>query len=117
MPQYRLLMKSQQQSSYNKYSNQKTTYNGIVYDSKRESKRAGELDILKRIGEVKSWLPQSEFRIEHRGVKICSYFADFKVVYADGHVEFEDVKGVKTAVYKLKKKLVKAFHGVDIKEI
>jgi len=32
-------------------------------------------------------------------------------------VEYEDTKGVRTDVYKLKSKLVKAFHGIIIKEL
>ena len=34
-----------------------------------------------------------------------------------GNVITEDVKGVKTAVYQLKKKLMKAIYGIDILEV
>lgn len=101
----------------NKYGAKRTLYNGRWFSSKREADRAGELDLLVRSGYVRSWEAQPKFPIEHNGVKICSYFADFKVEYPDGHIEIEDVKGFKPAVYKLKKKLVKAFYGIDIKEL
>lgn len=100
-----------------KYSNKKTEYNGIIFDSKKEARRAQELDVLKRVGEITSWSPQPVFKIEHEGVKICVYKADFKVEYPDGRIEYEDIKGFKTPVYNLKKKLVKAFYGIDIKEL
>ncbi|CAK0771112.1 conserved hypothetical protein [Gammaproteobacteria bacterium] len=34
-----------------------------------------------------------------------TYRADFRVTYADGHQEIEDVKGMETEIFKLKKKL------------
>lgn len=100
-----------------KYGNKKTSYKGFLFDSKKEAERAMELDSLKKKGVIISWFPQPEFKIIHNDVKICSYFADFSVQYHNGYVEYEDVKGVKTDVYKLKKKLVLAFHGITIKEI
>jgi hypothetical protein len=48
--------------------------------------------------------------------KICDYIADFKVSFADGHVEIHDAKGFLTDVYRLKKKLVHAIYGIEIKE-
>lgn len=76
-----------------------------------------ELDILIRVGAITRWSAQPEFKIEHKGVKICKYIADFKVQYPDGRIEYEDVKGFKTDIYKLKKKLVLAFYGIEIKEL
>lgn len=110
-------LNQKQRLPQSKYGNKKTVYNGRLYDSKKEAGRAQELDILVRVGEVISWSPQPVFRIEHRGVNICKYIADFMVEYADGRIEYEDVKGFRTAIYRLKKKLVKAFYSVDIKEI
>ena len=73
---------------------------------------------------------QPKFPIEVNGQKVCDYIADFEYVeYVKGpdpqkpwvgaeHKRIvEDVKGMKTDVYKLKKKLVKAVHGVEIQEI
>lgn len=46
------------------------------------------------------------------------YNADFLVTYTDGHQEIEDVKGMRTAVYQLKKRLfMRAFPDLQIKEI
>lgn len=110
-------MRMTKRSQPSKYNNRKTFYSGRTYDSKKEAKRAAELDILVRVGEITSWFPQPVFRITHNGVEICKYIADFKVVYPDGRVEYEDVKGVKTDIYRLKKKLVKAFYSIDIIEL
>lgn len=51
------------------------------------------------------------------GKKICKYIADFRVTYADGRIEVVDVKGVRTGVYRLKKKLVEAQYGIIIIEV
>jgi hypothetical protein len=51
------------------------------------------------------------------GQHICTYKADFKVTYADNHVEYHETKGVKTADYVIKAKLAKACLGITIKEM
>jgi hypothetical protein len=66
---------------------------------------------------VRKWEAQPRFPIVHEGIKICTYVGDFKVEYPDGRVEIEDTKGMLTPIYKLKKKLVKAFYGIEIKEL
>lgn len=108
----------------NKYGAKKTEYNGRLYDSKKEAQYASILDLSKRAiaptCRVVSWEPQVRFDIVINDKKICSYYLDFLVKYADGHIEHIDVKGgraTKTAVYRLKKKLVEAVHNIKIKEV
>ena len=96
-----------------KYGNKRTLYQGVVYDSQKEASRAVELDLLKRTGEVLCWMPHVVFPLS-KGV---SYEADFVVVYADWHVEVEDVKGVKTQAYRIKKKLFLEKYGREIVEL
>lgn len=106
----------------NKYRNQRTSYNGSVYDSKREAEYRQHLDLLTgdnvpdqdRVELVEE---QVRYPIIVNEVKICTYVLDFKVTYGDGRIEYVDVKGVKTGVYKLKKKLMKAVHGIDLLEV
>lgn len=103
-----------------KYGNKKTEYNGRLYDSKKEAAYAQELDLLKSaknpLDRVLSWEPQIPFLIEINGKKICKYVLDFRVEYED-RLEHIDVKGVRTDVYKIKKKLVEAIYGIVIKEV
>ena len=66
---------------------------------------------------VVEWVPQMPFQVILNEKKICKYIADFKVTYADGRVEIVDVKGVRTDVYRLKKKLVEAQYGITIVEV
>lgn len=107
--------------NFSKYHNKKTVYNGVSFMSKKESEYARILDALKHAKDPKervvSYETQVPFQIEMNGVKICKYIADFKVLYKDGHTEIVDVKGFKTDVYRLKKKLVEAQYGIIVKEI
>lgn len=107
--------------SKSKYGNKKTEYNGRVYDSKKEAEYAEELDLCRKVrakqDKVVHVEAQVPYQITVNGQKICKYILDFKVTYADGRVEYVDVKGVKTSVYRLKKKLMKACHDIDIKEV
>lgn len=112
MSEYRSIKKKS-----SKYKNKITEYSGKQYHSKKEANRAMELDLLSRAGIVRQYETQPKFKIQHNGVSICTYIADFKVEYGDGTIEFEDVKGFKTSIYNLKKKLVQAFYGITIKEI
>lgn len=100
----------------NKYRNKKTEVDGILFDSQREARRYRELKMLERIGELTDLELQPSFPIEVSGVKICTYKADFRFKHFGKEV-VEDAKGVKTPVYRLKKKLVKACYGIDIAEV
>ena len=100
----------------NKYNATKTVYNGVKYDSKKEAKYAQELDLLLNYGEVLKIERQVPFVIYINDKKICTYKLDFKVTY-DDRVEYVDVKGYKTSIYRLKKKMVEAYYGIEIKEV
>ena len=69
-----------------------------------------KLSILRRL-EL-----QPRFAIEIKGRKICTYVADFQY-RLDGDLVVEDVKGVRTPVYRLKKKMVEAVYDFAITEI
>lgn len=105
----------------NKFGAIKTEYKGRIYDSKKEAKRAFELDAMIRAGEVIKVEYQPKYELVVNGTKVSNYFGDFRVYYPDGRVEVEDVKGLKRGasyqIFRLKKKLVKAIFGIDIIEI
>ena len=96
----------------NKYKAVKTEV-----DSKREAARYMELMLMQRAGEIKRLELQPSFVCIVNGKKICTYRADFRYFTNENSI-VEDVKGVKTPVYKLKKKLVEALYpGVIIQEV
>ena len=109
----------------NKYKNKKVSINGKVFDSKKEAKRYCELIKLEQAGLIKDLETQKKFllldtfRKNGKTYNQISYYADF--VYFDIYSKktiVEDVKGVKTQVYKIKKKLFEFIYpNLTIKEI
>ena len=108
-----------------KYHSRKTTVDGITFDSAAEAHRYCELRIMQKAGLIKNLGMQPEFELipaykkDGKTVRRTVYKADF--VYVDtatGKAVIEDVKGMKTPVYKLKKKLLEYQHpDITIKEI
>ena len=99
-----------------KYNNIKVTFYGHKFDSKKEGQRYLELRQMEIDGHISNLELQPSYKMEINGVKICTYKADFKYNCAEYGDIVEDVKGFKTAIYKLKKKLMKAIHNIEIKE-
>lgn len=102
---------------YNKYNAIKTVIDGIKFDSGAEARRYSELKLLEKAGVITDLELQPRYDIVINGQKICFYKADFRYNDSNGFQITEDVKGMKTPVYNLKKKLVKACHDVEIVEI
>jgi len=102
----------------NKYGNKKAVVGGIKYDSKKESKNGAALKERLRKGEIRDLEFQKTIRLEVNGYLVCKYIAD-AVYYENDVYVIEDTKSAFTAklpVYRIKKKLVKAIYGIDIKE-
>ena len=100
----------------NKYRAVKTKVDGLTFDSKAEAKRYGELLLLRSAGEIFALAVHPKYELTVNGVKVGTYVADFAYMASDRLI-VEDVKGVKTAVYRLKKKLMKAIHNIEITEV
>lgn len=100
----------------NKYGAVKTTVDGIKFDSKKEAARYQVLKLCEKAGTITNLSLQPKFDLIVNGVKIGFYKADFKYNNLDGKEVIEDVKGVKTPVYNIKKKMIKAIYGFDIFE-
>lgn len=106
-----------------KYNAKKTTIDGITFDSRREAKRYSELKLMERAGAISDLRRQVRyelipaFDVQGKHYRPTSYVADF--VYVDtktGKEIVEDVKGMRTPIYRLKAKLFAAKYGVSILE-
>lgn len=125
---------------YRKYYNIKTkTSDGIVFDSHKEAVRWEQLRILEKAGKIRELRRQVAYEIIPAqyetyeryskngarlkdGVKLIerkvNYVADF--VYTDaetGETITEDVKGVRTKDFIIKRKLMYAVHGIKVREV
>ncbi len=101
-----------------KYGNRKLTApDGQVFDSVKEYHRWGCLRLLERAGAISNLRRQVKYELipKQLGERACNYIADFTYM-ENGKLVVEDVKGVKTEVYKIKKKLMLWVHGIRIKE-
>lgn len=96
-----------------KFKAKPTTIDSISFASKKEAARYTQLKLLQTSGKVLFFLMQVPFHLTG-GVK---YVCDFVVFWQDGEVTIEDVKGVKTDLYKLKKKQVEELYPIKITEI
>jgi len=108
-------------NKYNVSAKSERTHEGIVFDSKAEMNYYKKLVLFKkadmplfRVVDIKR---QFVFQCTVNDIKVCKYICDFVVTYADGRIEYVDVKGMKTATYRIKKKFVEAQFGVKIIEI
>lgn len=99
-----------------KYRNKKTKVDGNTFDSKLEAGRYVELKRMLEAGLIFGLQIQVPFVLEVNRQLICKYVADFVYVDIDGNRVVEDSKGVMTRDYLLKKKLMRAIHGIDIRE-
>ena len=123
----------------NKYNNKKVIVDGNVFDSKKEAKRYLELKMLERAGHITDLKRQVKYVLipaqyepsdevfvkgKEKGKpkkgrlveRECAYYADF--VYGQGNVTIvEDTKGVRTAEYIIKRKLMLFIHGIKIREL
>jgi hypothetical protein len=110
----------QASSTRSKYGAVKTTVDGITFHSKKEAARYQELKRLASVGVIHGLELQPEFGLHaiNGGKSIGVYRADFS--YTDtitGTPVVEDVKGMKTPLYRWKKKHVEAQYGIQIREV
>lgn len=85
----------------NKYRAQKTTVDGITFDSKAEAARYRQLTLMQQSGEIVGFTRQPSFLLPG-GVR---YMPDFLVRHKNGKIWVEDVKGFETQAFKIKRKL------------
>lgn len=113
-----------------KYHNVPTVVDGYAFDSQREARRWRELVLLARAGEIRELERQPVYPLHAPvrtadgalvvgAVKVSDYIADFR--YRDRRLAWalivEDAKGVRTPVYRLKKRHLAAEYGIAIVEV
>lgn len=120
----------------NKYNNNRVVFDGHVFDSEKERDRYIVLKQKQRRGEIFSLQLQKKFvltdaiYVDERGIivdrhtkgrklyaKKSEYKCDFFYYTKNGDPVIEDVKGYKTDLYQLKKKVMADKYGIVIKEL
>lgn len=89
------------------------------FDSRKEAARWAELCELAALGVISGLRRQVRIPIIVNGVRVCYYVAD--AVYVErGRWVVEDTKSPITRrlpVYRLKRKLLAALYGIEIREV
>lgn len=107
-----------------KFGNRKTTVDGLAFDSKREAARWRELTLLQRAGHISDLqrqvayvlAPGVKFAGARRAQPALRLIVDF--AYRErGELVLEDVKGVITTAFTIKRHLLKALHGLEVRLI
>lgn len=104
-----------------KYRNRKVFSDGLLFDSQAEYYRYRELQLLYSAGELDRleihprYLLLDGFRYDGKKERPIYYEADFSYRDAEGNQVVEDVKGTRTEVYKLKRKLFLARYGKELR--
>lgn len=105
--------------SESKYHARRVEIDNIMFASTAEANRYADLKLLERSGDIKDLELQPEYPLIVNNVRVGVYRADFRYVdVRQGLLVVEDVKSpaTKTAVYRLKKKLLMAIYNIDILE-
>lgn len=108
-----------------KYHNKKVSFNGKLFDSKKELQRYKQLLLQQKAGAITDLETQVKFLLiptqrDDNGKVIereCSYYADFTYKDSNNNTVVEDTKGVRTAEYIIKRKLMLMMYGIRIIEI
>jgi hypothetical protein len=99
----------------NKYGAKMTRVDGILFDSKAEAKRYGELKLMRDAKLIEELTTHPSFPIDHNDNRICVVELDFKYIdIKRRHWIYEDVKGKDNPLSALKRKLVEAFYGIKV---
>ena len=106
----------------NKFNAKKTEVDGILFHSKKESVRYSQLKLYEKGGLIKDLKLQVTYqlippmRINNKHHRAICYIADF-VYYDTVHKceVVEDVKGMITDIFKIKYRLMKLIHNIEVK--
>ena len=107
-----------------KYHNKKVEYDGYTFDSIKEKNYYIKLKLLEKAGKIKELELQKEFELQpsyklnNKTSRKITYRADFTYkTTEDDKLHVIDVKGFRTDVYRLKKKLFEYKYRIEIEEI
>lgn len=101
-----------------KYHAQRCAHAEHWHDSLVERARCFVLELREAAGQITDLERQPAYPLVVNGVSVGTYCADF--CYREGGaLVVEDVKSIptRTPVYRLKRRLVKALYGIDVREV
>ncbi len=110
------LWRSANQPRRSKYGSRRVPHDEHMHDSVGERDRCFVLQRLEAEHAIVCLNIHPVFHLKVDGSHICDYIPDWDYYDENGAHVVEDFKGVATPVYRLKKRLMLALHGIDVKE-
>lgn len=99
----------------NKYGAKPIVIDGHRFASKREGQFYSALKLREKAGEVYEVQMQTPYLLIVYGQLVCTYKADFVFYDAvEKRNRVVDVKGVQTKDFIIKRKLMRACHGIEV---
>lgn len=120
---YNKLLNNSITTKQNKYKNKKVYYDGHWFDSQKEKSWYIKYKLMEQAGEIHDLKMQfpftliETFKLQNKTYRKTIYKADFTYYDKQGKYHVIDVKGIRTDVYKLKKKLMAWKYGIEIEEV
>lgn len=112
----------------NKYAARRTTVAGVTYDSAAEARRGRDLELMERAGLIRDLRRQVSHALWCGGIPIlirsagypngrqARYVVDFQYTDVEaGEIVLEDVKGMDTPVSRLKRAILEAMTGLQVR--
>lgn len=100
-----------------KYDAKPMTLDGVRFASEHEGLTYLELKARRDLGEIAGLRLQVPYHILVNGQKVCTYQASFVYWDRHGREHVVDARGYRTAVYRLKVKLLRAVLGIEVEEV
>ena len=111
--QFKQYLESQMSKKRSKYKNVPLKVDGIRFDSRKEANHYLVNKERKKNGELIDFFMQVRYMLPG-GVR---FYLDFVEIKKGGEIDYVDVKGVRTAVYRIKKRQVEEIYNIKIKEV
>lgn len=122
--QYKTMLGKSIDYKQSKYKNKKVSCDGFEFDSQKERnyylklKTMEDLGLIKDLELQKEYILQDKFVLNGKTRRKITYKADFSYVSTeDDKLHVVDVKGFKTDVYKLKKKMFEYKYQTELEEV
>lgn len=120
---YKKLLNNSITVKQSKYKNKKAIYKNIEFDSMKEMSWYIKYELMEKAGSIKDlqrqvkFELQPSFKLNGKTIRAINYYADITYKDKDNKLHVIDIKGMRTEVYKLKKKMMAYKYNIEIEEI
>lgn len=120
LQEFRDYMERRNRAEHSKFKAIPTeTADGQKFKSQLEATYYNRMLMMQKGGLVKLIEREIRYELIVNGVFLAAYMMDFRITYTDGRIEYVDCKSVatKTPLYMIKKGLMLALYGIELKEV